>query len=276
MLTHTTKHSMQKQTLLRLLDEIEHLHPSNGVTLYFPPEYPNGSTDILLTVPISWRDDVTKTLEHVTKSDTGGVLFWSQNLQYIIFPPFPLNVTAFYIDWNVSHLRDLMNKEYTLGVVFVRLGRYAIGVFQGDALISSKTAGRYVKGRHKAGGTSQKRFERIREGQIARLYQKVCSIVQEKFSPIEHQLDYIFLGGERFTLRKFVAKCPYLQKLSAKLLERLLAVTEPNQQSLLRTPKEVWKSLVIMICNQTDQINSNITRPLLLPNHAPDKIDRTN
>ena len=55
----------------------------------------------------------------------------------------------------------------TVGVLLVRLGGYAAGVFSGSPpqLVSSKTGRRPVHGRSAAGGWSQHRFARRRENQ---------------------------------------------------------------------------------------------------------------
>src|SRR6202043_1450782 len=59
--------------------------------------------------------------------------------------------------------------DRTVGVLLVRLGGYAVGVFAGSPprLVSSKTGSRLVHGRSAAGGWSQHRFARRRENQAA-------------------------------------------------------------------------------------------------------------
>ena len=53
-----------------------------------------------------------------------------------------------------------------VGVLLVRLGGHAVGVFDGDRLAVSKVGSRQVHGRSAAGGWSQQRFARRREGQV--------------------------------------------------------------------------------------------------------------
>ncbi|HWH29889.1 MAG TPA: Vms1/Ankzf1 family peptidyl-tRNA hydrolase, partial [Mycobacteriales bacterium] len=47
-----------------------------------------------------------------------------------------------------------------VGVLLVRLGGFACGVFTGDDLVASKVGSRPVHGRSAAGGQSQQRFAR--------------------------------------------------------------------------------------------------------------------
>ena len=59
--------------------------------------------------------------------------------------------------------------DRTVGVLLVRLGGYAAGVFAGapPRLAASKVGSRLVHGRSAAGGQSQQRFARRREKQAA-------------------------------------------------------------------------------------------------------------
>ncbi|MGH3382399.1 MAG: acVLRF1 family peptidyl-tRNA hydrolase, partial [Actinoallomurus sp.] len=57
-------------------------------------------------------------------------------------------------------------RDRRVGVLLVRLGGYACGVFEGDRLVASKVGARLVHGRSAAGGQSQQRFARRREGQV--------------------------------------------------------------------------------------------------------------
>ena len=57
-----------------------------------------------------------------------------------------------------------------------------------------------MKGKHHAGGTSQLRYQRVREGQMRRLFDKVCEQVRTRLTPLASELDYLALGGDRFTL----------------------------------------------------------------------------
>ena len=183
----------------------------------------------------------------IARSDTGAVAFWSQGSKLVILPPFPVEQDQVLAGWEASQLRALLAKQYVLGVVLLRLGRFAVGVFCGEELVASKTDTRYVKGRHSAGGQSQKRFERIREKQIQGIFDKTCSVVREKFGPFEGQLDYIFLGGERFTLKGFLKRCEYLQKLSPKILGRVLNVREPKRKALDSVVDIIWESQVLRV-----------------------------
>jgi hypothetical protein len=150
----------------------------------------------------------------------------------VIAPPFPVLESGLYDTWNDEPLGELLDAERTIGVVLVRLGRYSVAVYRGADLESSKTDSRYVKGKHHAGGTSQLRYTRIREGQMRRLYIKVCESIRAQFEPVARELDHVVLGGEKFTLNGFLKVCPRLDEYKGITLKRRLNIRDPKRDTL--------------------------------------------
>ena len=170
------------------------------------------------------------------KSDTGLVALRSGDRGLAIIPPFPVTAElagpGLLAEWDAAPLTQLLAQDYTVGVLLLRLGRYLVAVFEGERLLVSKTNTRYVKGKHHAGGTSQLRFQRIREGQMRKLYDETCRIVQDRFAPHIRQMDYILLGGDRLTLSGFMKVCPYLQQHRGKIIDRRLNIRDPKHDTL--------------------------------------------
>ncbi len=164
----------------------------------------------------------------------------------LVAPPFPVRETYLSTDWDDEPLRRILEGEYTVGVVLVRLGRFSVAVFRAGELVEAKTDSRYVKGKHHAGGTSQLRYTRVREGQIRRLYGKVCEEVRARLSPPGVGLDYVVLGGERFTLNGLLKDCPALAALHSITLKRRLNIRDPKRDTLpqvaaMLTEGRVWE-----------------------------------
>lgn len=183
-------------------------------------------------------------LRRTGESDTGLALFLGERRTIAICPPFPFEDDISRSGFVSSPLLRLLDTEFVIGVLLLRLGRYAVGVLRGDALVASKTAGRYMKNRHRAGGQSQRRFERSRERLIRELYDKTCETANAVFAPHAKRIDYIFLGGEGGTLTGFVERCRLLQGFGDKVLARRLAVERPDQRALNNIAFEAWKSRV--------------------------------
>lgn len=84
-----------------------------------------------------------------------------------------------------------------VGVLLVRLGGYAAGVFDGDELIASKVGSRLVHSRHSAGGQSQQRFRRRRDEQIKGATGAAADVAARVLLPYADILDAVVLGGDR-------------------------------------------------------------------------------
>ena len=207
-----------------------------SATLYFPGEAARDDSAMLALSrdrnPDSWITALEQAGSRVLRSPTGVVAFRIGNAGLAVLPPFPLNdmwTGDIIYDWP---LRTMLSSELTIGVALVRLGRYAIAVYEGQRLAVSKTDTRYVKGKHHAGGTSQRRFQRVRENQIHRLYAEAAGILDAQWRPWMHKLDYVALGGEAATVNGFLKECQTLSRLAPIILERRLDVREPNRASL--------------------------------------------
>lgn len=64
-----------------------------------------------------------------------------------------------------EHLRDYALEPRRIAVLLARKGAYSVGILKDGRIIASKTDTAYVQGKTKAGGQSQQRFARRREGQ---------------------------------------------------------------------------------------------------------------
>ena len=162
-------------------------------------------------------------------------------------PPFPIGETAVSDGLDAGPLAALLARRLRVAVVMIRLGRYAVGVLNGDALVASKTDTRYVKSRHRAGGSSQRRFERSRERLARELYDKTCAVASDILRPFADSLDYVLLGGEKQTVGGLLRRCDALRRLEPITLRRRLNVRRPGQAALEGVHAEVWSSRVVVL-----------------------------
>jgi hypothetical protein len=128
--------------------------------------------------------------------------------------------------------------DRTVGVLIVRLGGYAAGVFSGvpPALVAAKTGSRLVHGRSAAGGTSQRRFARRREKQAAEALAAAADTAVRVFTGYPGELDAVVLGGDRAAigrLRQDARLKPYF----ALAVARFLTVPEPRLAVLRDTAR---------------------------------------
>ncbi len=127
--------------------------------------------------------------------------------------------------------------DRTVGVLLVRLGGYAVGVFAGSPprLVSSKVGSRLVHGRSAAGGTSQHRFARRRENQATAALAAAANTAVRILGPYAGRLDAVVLGGDRRAVTGVRAD-PRLRPVMKHVVERFLTVPDPRLAVLLDTP----------------------------------------
>ena len=138
----------------------------------------------------------------------------------------------------------------TVGVLLVRLGGYAAGVFAGypPALQDAKVGSRLVHGRSAAGGWSQHRFARRREKQANEALDAAADAAvliftrggmggkKETGGKTAAGLDAVVLGGDRRAVAE-LRDDPRLAPYFALAAERFLTVPDPKRAVLLETPR---------------------------------------
>ncbi len=217
--------------LLRALADVE-ASAGRRESAYIPPG---------IAEPSGVSDSVRRAAALAGESETGLAVFVEDDRVTAVAPPFPLSCET---GDAAGALCGLLESRLKIGVALIRLGRYGVGVLDGDRLAGSKTGSRYVKNRHRAGGSSQRRFERSRERLIRELFDKTCEVMRDVFSPHAGSLDYVLLGGDKAVLRQFAARCGYLKEFEDRTLGRRLAAVRPDQRTLDGIGWEVWASRV--------------------------------
>jgi len=149
------------------------------------------------------------------------------------FPPLPEagELEGLVVEPLVAHAC----RERTVGVLLVRLGGHAAGVFEGDRLVAAKVGSRLVHGRHAAGGWSQLRFARRRVGQARVAARAAADDAARLLVPALPSLDAVVLGGDRRAVEPLWAD-PRLAGVFALADERFLATREPRRAVLERVP----------------------------------------
>jgi hypothetical protein len=126
----------------------------------------------------------------------------------------------------------------TVGVLLVRLGGYAAGVFTGpDArLAASKVGSRPVHGRSAAGGTSQHRFARRREKQAHEALAAAADNALQVFGQFSGRLDAVVLGGDKRAIAMLRSDAR-LEPYFTIAVDRFLTVPDPRLTVLQATPR---------------------------------------
>lgn len=240
-----SRRKVARDRLMRLLGELESAR-GRAVSLYLPP----GTSKLEIeravgTVPQA-EDTARELTEAAAGSATGSVLLWGDSGRYLVIPPFPVGEKLFCSGYDVEPLRTLLQRDLVIAVVVVRLGAYAVGVFRGQALMSSKVGTGHIHQRHRKGGSSQRRFERRRLNEMDAFFLRVCGHVQERLGPYVAEIDHIVFGGERHTVLAFRKRCDFLHALDDRAIRPLLDIREPRQATLEAAIGDVWRSQLMV------------------------------
>ena len=235
-MTNITREHVARGKLLQVLPD----SGAPGWTSYRPPGEPPalGECDID-------PETADELAEIARESETGSVTFMHGGGVTLVVPPFAVEEAADYSELYPRPLVELLERPRTVAVFLLRRGGFSVGFFRDGAVADSKTDRRFVKNRHRKGGQSQRRFDRIREKQVHELFAKACGEAREKLGPYEAEIEHVLFGGDRHTLQDFRKECTYFERFGDRVMSRVLLVAgDPRRESLDLAPREIWSSEV--------------------------------
>jgi Actinobacteria/chloroflexi VLRF1 release factor len=155
-------------------------------------------------------------------------------------PTFGLAHEAEYDRVRVSPLLEEIERDHVVAALLVRLGGYAVGVFEGERLVASKVGSRFVKNRHKKGGSSSNRFRRRRVEQVNDLVREAAEVAARVLEPHRDRVEFAALGGDRAAIDAVLAERADLAWLRERALPRFFTVPEPRLRVLEALPYDLY------------------------------------
>jgi hypothetical protein len=122
-----------------------------------------------------------------------------------------------------------------LRALLIRRGGYACAVLTGERVTSSKVGSRYVQGRTAAGGWSQQRFARRRDGQVHGLIGTATEVAVRVLLPGLGD-DALITGGDRALIDRVLAD-PRLRPLSRLRRGLHLEIGDPKFDLVKELPE---------------------------------------
>ena len=124
---------------------------------------------------------------------------------YSVIPPKPVQINLYRCDdhfWT-DHLVDMMKDYKVLGILAIDTQETGLGILTGDRweVIDSLTSG--VAGKHRQGGQSARRFERLRDNELNEYYHRVADHAQKVFIN-QFNVKGIIVGGPGPTKENFL------------------------------------------------------------------------
>ena len=162
-----------------------------------------------------------------------------------VTPPFGLQHEGEYDVLRAEPLLEALEVEPRVAVVLVRMGGYAVGVFEGERLVASKVGTRFVKGRHKKGGSSANRFRRRRGEQERELVDAAAAEAARVLGPWRERVELVALGGDRSAVARVLESRADLAWVQPLALERFFDVAEPRLRVLEELPYQLYAAKVV-------------------------------
>lgn len=141
----------------------------------------------------------------------------------------------------LTPLKEIVDHENTYGLVVLDRRDAMIGLLKGKTIIPLVQTHSEVPGKHKSGGQSAVRFERLREGATVEHFKKIAEYMKEQFLPIIQDINGIIIGGPGVTINLFLQNDYITGEVRKKILgtKDLSYTGEFGMQELLEKSEDL-------------------------------------
>ena len=138
---------------------------------------------------------------------------------YVVEPPEPTSIYYYRCDqkFHLEPLQEMLKEKRTFGIFVIDGKETTIATLSGVSIKIVKEVTSGIPGKHRAGGQSAKRFERLREAEVNLYYKRVSNYVNDIFLSIP-ELEGIIVGGPGPTKFDFMDKGYLHYTLNDKVL----------------------------------------------------------
>jgi len=196
--------------------------PISEVIGYLRQEYATAANIKSKTTRKNVRDAIESAIQRLKLFDragpTGLIIFsgaipqnggpGSEKIEvYHIIPPEPINILLYRCDsrFYLEPLKDLLKEKDVYGILVIDNEKAAVAVAKGRRIAELKTFTSGVPGKHRAGGQSARRFERLREMNLNEYYKRVAEHANQIFLKYP-EIKGVIVAGPGPTKELFVDK----------------------------------------------------------------------
>lgn len=247
--------SVRRYKLNKMINKLGNIsgHGTELVTVYIPPRRPiydivsqlrneagtasNIKSDLTRN---HVQDALSRTIEYLKlykePPDNGLVIFCgaiptgkgigTEKIEiYSVVPPKPIQINLYRCDdhfW-IDHLKDMMKDDKVIGILSLDTQEAGFGILTGDRweVVESLTSG--VAGKHRQGGQSARRFERLRDNELNEYYHRVADYGKKIFID-EYNIKGLIIGGPGPTKDGFLKE----EYLDYRLQNNVIAVLDSS------------------------------------------------
>ena len=138
---------------------------------------------------------------------------------WAIEPPKVLKVGTYRCDQTflLGPLIEMLESDSVYGLLIIELNEASIGILDGNNIRMLKHIYSGVPGKHKTGGQSAQRFERVRDSKAKEFYKKTAEYMKKLFWD-NKKLKGILIGGPIPTKEKFMVQSQLVTQLRNKVI----------------------------------------------------------
>jgi len=182
---------------------------------------------------------------------------------YTVVPPKPVQINLYRCDdhfW-IDHIKEMLKDDRTIAIISIDTQEAGLGILTGDRWETVETLTSGVSGKHRQGGQSARRFERLRDNELNEYYHRVANYAQKIFID-EYTVKGLIVGGPGPTKETFVRE----EYLDYRLQNNIVATLDTSYSG-----DEGVREIIDKINDQgnNDQCHSGEVRdlfhPLILP-----------
>src|ERR687890_994584 len=227
--------SVKRYKLNKMINKLGNIsgHGTELVTVYIPPRRPiydivsqlkneagtasNIKSDLTRN---HVQDALSRTVEHLKlykePPENGLVIFCgaiptgkgigTEKIEiYPIVPPKPVQINLYRCDdhfW-IDHIKEMLKDEKVIGIIAIDTQETGLGILTGDRWQTIETLTSGVAGKHRQGGQSARRFERLRENELNEYYHRVADHAKKVFLD-QYDIKGTIVGGPGPTKENFL------------------------------------------------------------------------
>lgn len=173
----------------------------------------------------------------------------TEMVAFVLEPPEPVVSFLYRCDsrFETAPLHDMLVEKDTYGLVVIDQGEATLGLLRGKRIEALKNVQSLVPRKHRMGGQSARRFERLHDQAVHEFFKKVGDLMTEAF--LNRELRGILLGGPGYTKEQFAGGGYIHHELVKKILTPSFDVGYTDENGLrevVGAARETLKDLDLM------------------------------
>ena len=187
-------------------------------------------------------ESILQRLKYYRQPPANGLVFFTGHkateadqtamVAYVLEPPEPVASFLYRCDskFYTGPLHDMLLEKQTYALVVIDQGEATLGLLRGKRIEALKNVQSLVPRKHRMGGQSARRFERLHEQAIHEFFKKIGDLMTEAF--LGRELRGILIGGPGYTKEQFANGGYIHHELGKKLLTPYLDVGYTDENGL--------------------------------------------